>query len=999
MKLFFLGAGRPAKGRSPAAIKNIALNTRAMDWQISSFDSIVPMEDMHYLGGYHVEEVIKRYPLLNYTIVPDWEHSNIAHTISKAPFAETDTIITYSDTIFGKEVIHDITSIDTDIVICVDSCWRDRYESRTHEDRDSAEILEINIGNSPTIVEFTGLVLLKHKIVNQLTSISINHSNTSFLQLVKTLINNNTGVEYYDVKGNWAEFNSSADIAHFILGTKADTLARLEPLVTKSKIGTQVSFTTAKWQLDAAAIVEQIMQHFAGKNLIVRSSSHAEDSWNTSNAGGFASILNVNSTSNIEITNSIQSVIESYGEIDSNDLDQVLVQALLTDVKAAGVIFTCGLDSGAPYYRFNFDDKNNSTDSVTAGTHSDLRTVLVSKIYNNISCIEQIEPMLTPVLAAVQELEQLLGYDKLDIEFAVDTNNKVHIFQVRPIAVVHDENEADTDDIRASLSAAEQYYTTQQTKTPFIQGKTTLFANMPDWNPAEIIGTRPKPLAFSLYRHLITNEIWARQRAEFGYKDIAPHPLIVNLSGQPYVDVRASFNSFIPAQVSDSVANKVVNAYMSLLLAQPHLHDKIEFDIAFTIWTPDFAAKAEKRLQHFELETSDVKELENGLKIITRNALKRLPTDIKPINTLIERREMLCKSELSTLDRAYALLDDCKQFGTLAFAHAARAGFIATTLLRYFVDSGSLCNARKMAFLESFTTVAGDFEQQKYLYASEKIELEHLITQYGHLRPGTYEITVPAYWEDPERYIKINDAKLTEKPHSREFSFSEQEIEGFQNLIHDLQVDISPYDLTKYIINAIQAREYVKFQFTKNLSLALDNVVQWGQQIDINRENMSFIEYDDLVQYKLNIISTKVLQQRISKRKHDYITTCAIELPPIIKNITDFYCFERHAQQPNFVTINRVEAAVQILDQETHTNIEGKIAVVPQADPGYDWLFGHGIVGLITKYGGANSHMAIRAAELGLPAAIGVGEQLYDAIAKMLRLELDCANQVIRPTA
>ena len=26
-------------------------------------------------------------------------------------------------------------------------------------------------------------------------------------------------------------------------------------------------------------------------------------------------------------------------------------------------------------------------------------------------------------------------------------------------------------------------------------------------------------------------------------------------------------------------------------------------------------------------------------------------------------------------------------------------------------------------------------------------------------------------------------------------------------------------------------------------------------------------------------------------------------------------------------------------------------STIPQADPGYDWLFGHGIVGLITKYG------------------------------------------------
>ena len=55
-----------------------------------------------------------------------------------------------------------------------------------------------------------------------------------------------------------------------------------------------------------------------------------------------------------------------------------------------------------------------------------------------------------------------------------------------------------------------------------------------------------------------------------------------------------------------------------------------------------------------------------------------------------------------------------------------------------------------------------------------------------------------------------------------------------------------------------------------------------------------------------------------------------------------------------------------------------------------------GIRGLITQYGGANSHMAIRAAEMGLPAAIGVGTALYESLAGMDAIELDCKNQTIR---
>ena len=45
---------------------------------------------------------------------------------------------------------------------------------------------------------------------------------------------------------------------------------------------------------------------------------------------------------------------------------------------------------------------------------------------------------------------------------------------------------------------------------------------------------------------------------------------------------------------------------------------------------------------------------------------------------------------------------------------------------------------------------------------------------------------------------------------------------------------------------------------------------------------------------------------------------------------------------------------------------------------------------------GANSHMAIRAAEFELPAALGIGETRYRALANSFELELDPANKVIR---
>ena len=48
------------------------------------------------------------------------------------------------------------------------------------------------------------------------------------------------------------------------------------------------------------------------------------------------------------------------------------------------------------------------------------------------------------------------------------------------------------------------------------------------------------------------------------------------------------------------------------------------------------------------------------------------------------------------------------------------------------------------------------------------------------------------------------------------------------------------------------------------------------------------------------------------------------------------------------------------------------IVVIENADPGFDWIFSHKIKGLITKFGGINSHMSIRCEELNVPAIIGL---------------------------
>ena len=76
-------------------------------------------------------------------------------------------------------------------------------------------------------------------------------------------------------------------------------------------------------------------------------------------------------------------------------------------------------------------------------------------------------------------------------------------------------------------------------------------------------------------------------------------------------------------------------------------------------------------------------------------------------------------------------------------------------------------------------------------------------------------------------------------------------------------------------------------------------------------------------------------------------------------------------------------------------NIKNKIVMIENADPGFDWIFAHKISGLVTKYGGVNSHMAIRCAELDIPAAIGCGEKKFESLKGFKLICLDCSSSSI----
>ena len=131
------------------------------------------------------------------------------------------------------------------------------------------------------------------------------------------------------------------------------------------------------------------------------------------------------------------------------------------------------------------------------------------------------------------------------------------------------------------------------------------------------------------------------------------------------------------------------------------------------------------------------------------------------------------------------------------------------------------------------------------------------------------------------------------------------------------------------------------------------------------------------------------LKQEIKRGRSQYKETLRTALPPLIINPCDVWSFEWPEVIPNFITQKRITG--KVVEANLHDSISGNIVFIPNADPGFDWLFSHEIAGLVTAWGGANSHMAIRAGEMGLPSVIGAGQELYKIWAESECIMIDCA--------
>lgn len=779
-----------------------------------------------------------------------------------------------------------------------------------------------------------------------------------------------------------------------LLSTKADTLQALQPRLRASRIEPMLIVTTGEFLRDRESVLRKVRNRYTGQKIVVRSSTSNEDNLQTSNAGHYDSDLNIDADNSSQVEQAIVRVLDSY-HADGlyGEQEQILIQRQTVNVMVSGVVFTRDLQKNRPYYLINYDD-NGSTDTVTGGLGG--KSLWVGRDLTD----GQLSMPWKALIPAVREIERVLDGMILDIEFAVTLEGNVVIFQVRPLAANYRFSKECDDELFFRHKRQVKEAVRRQKNGP--DGRLMLFSDMAFWNPSEMIGTHPHELDYSLYREIITKRAWNEGLIPMGYRSVEEE-LMVRFSGKPYISVDYSFLSLIPSAVSDGLCEKLVGYYKEKLRRDLTAHDKIEFEVVYSCF--DFTIRdklARLTAEGFYIE--ECHELEWALKDLTLNAIRGyfevLERDCQALERLEERRcrtaERVSCQETNTLALVgyfTGLLQQIKEFGTPQFARQARYAFIARSLCNSLVEGGYVSREEMDRFMKGINTVAGEFTRDMDRYLNGQMTQGDFNERYGHLRSGTYDIRADRY-DQVSFQMRKGDGRRYEEAKPAALGLRR---EALQRALWDSGMgEVTPKQLTRFIRMAFEQRERFKFEFTKSLSLALELLRMIGRNLGIPVQDLSYLRTADVLAAEYYGTDEDIItfwQALIQRRRDLRSTEELLIMPDVLTEADDIDVVCMQEARPNFITEKSVIGETVILEgQGKGRGLAGKIVLLEKADPGFDWIFAQDIAGLITCYGGAASHMAIRCAEFGVPAAIGCGEKIYAYASGLDKVCLDAKN-------
>ena len=701
--------------------------------------------------------------------------------------------------------------------------------------------------------------------------------------------------------------------------------------------------------------IENIVNSFSQK-IMIRSNSSSEDKDYSSSAGKYLSIGPIEKTDLETIKKSWEMVINSYEEQDNQS---VIFQNYIENAKSVSVLTSYKVGSDSAYRTFS-TYYGSETDAITSGKYSEINNFFMHRSFD---ILPKKYEKYNVYLKIITQLEDLFKNKQLDIEMVLDKNNSPQLLQVRPLMGKKLNKESIFEEKDVIDRNLKNYKKLNKTTADRF-GTNQIYSNMSDMNPAEMIGKKPDNIAFGLYKFMFTDTTWNIQRGEFGYRKYSGGKLMELFNNVAYINVNHSLNSFLTRNLQKESCEEIINYQLNKLKENPHLHDSIEFDISRSSYVFDTVEEFSKEYKNIISPSEIIKWHNDLIQIDTQN------------KSTLEKNKKIILRTFSKLDKnfEYSKKENIKLIRdtmALPFTHHSRLGFVYFAQLNSLLEKEVISEDQKKLLLLSVNSISTKMKADAYEVKIGKKTLEGFLDVYGHIRAGNYNLL--------SSNLK-NNLNFTESL----INNSEQPL-GDNILPKDIYTNIEEYFTINEIPlkasawidmfqEGISTRENSKFYYTKGIDGILN---------EVGEKNTSDRELFDLLDIEFNEENTSDMRLK------------NVLMPDLITSNEDFYFYEEMSKNGNYIGQGTVIGDVLLIENEANrpNNLENKIVVIPAADPGWDWIFNYKIKSLVTKYGGPNSHMAIRCAEHNIPAILGVGENNFTVISNSKSLKIDFSNE------
>ena len=685
--------------------------------------------------------------------------------------------------------------------------------------------------------------------------------------------------------------------------------------------------------------LQAIIQEASAKRFAVRSSSALEDSDKASFAGQFESILNVEAS--VEALR--EAIDQVYRQYQSASVQNYLTELGLNSSDYGFHIFVQEMVSEVEYggvaFSTSLDRINGNYLSVNfdVGSTDSVTSGLACGRHLMVFKHVELDEDRSVGFTFLEDLRQMMLYLEnhfgaaIDVEFCVK-DSALCLLQVRPLVLNEEQLLIYNSgfEVADSLSVSLQTISIQAAKHPVL-------GDMIDINPRELVGENPSVFTADLYGYMFVDSVVADARRQLGYQHVS-EPLAIKVANKPYVSLQRSGLSLLPDGLSDYRVESISDSYRAQLLEDLSLQSSVEFDVYQVS-----AQQAEKS----DIEFFDV--LEQGLQ--SQDLHQELMQEVRDLEDFI--------SEIKSVSRIEFLLEKL-QLATNLFTKVARLAFYFRHLnsLEY---GESVLNQK----LSQVVTVSSQFvNDQKTLSHAE------LLQKYGHLRPSQFDIFVPNYAATPDMLKPIQGL------------FDQEDLQPS----NEVAFDQDP------LIVFSQAREQVKFLFTHIIDRIAAVLMREVSQMNLEFELLKYLKISEVLDLLSGNLSD--LGSLLEDRAQEHLLQTNIVYPEVVLD-GNMFVFEKIMAHGTFVGSKVVEAPVVCLSREmVDVDLDGKIVLLEAADPGFDFIFASDIKGFVTKVGGPNSHMAIRAHELGLTACIGNTAQ-FDTLVLSTSIKIDPINNSI----